>query len=141
MRILVASLLFFFMQPAIAITKCILNGKVTYKLGACPKKSTTQFLIKDRYIEEGQLQKARQERDAQSVKDFIRMNIRPEYDENGTLIKPGYETVKTKAENEDEDSQMDAPEVDDEANARLLEMQRQLDQRRKELQQLQQQQQ
>jgi len=152
MRILMIYLVFLCVQPAAAITKCVLNGKVTYKNGVCPINSTTQFLVKDRYVDKSQLQKARRKSDVQAEKAFIRINIRPQYDENGTLIRTVEQVINAKEENESVDTQVQQADqrelwsdereesgVDSDANARLLEMQRQLDQSKKELQQLQQQ--
>ena len=149
MRILVVSLFFLFIEPASAITKCILNGKVSYKVGACPQNSTTQFLIKNRYVTEEQLQKNRQQRDVLSAKEFKRLNTPKRYDENGTLIKEGDQILETgKLKQEEEGgaqagqqmgagNKADTPKISEDENAKLLEMQRQFELRNKELQQLQ----
>jgi len=151
MRIVVVFLLLGVVQPVLAITKCTLNGKVTYKRGACPKNATSKYLVKDEFVEESQLQEKQQERITQSEIDFKRMNVpskKPDISDEwleseGMPVKP----KKMRMSNESAhfqlqkvDKQNDAVDkikVPDGVNDKLSEMQRKLEQRNKELQQLQ----
>ena len=152
MRIVVVFLLFSFMQPAIAITKCLLNGKVTYKRGICPENAVSQYLIKNEYVEKSQLQQYQRERKVESEKEFKRLSTLKRYDENGTLIDPEDYSAKieqirkpnaapdSQLQSEDEQAaKINIYEKQNDINAKLLEMQRMVDQRNKALQQLQQQ--
>ena len=61
MRIIGGLLLFGFVSSAMAITKCELNDKVTYKKGSCPENASSKVLIKDEFVEEKRLLKHKQE--------------------------------------------------------------------------------
>ena len=154
MRIVVILLLFGLIQPVFAITKCELNGKVIYKSGHCPEHASTKYLVKDKYVDESQLQKHKQESIAESKKDFKRMNTpRKKPDESQEWFES--EELQTKSKkvqmsNEATHFQLqkvdkpnskihkiNAPKVYDGVNDKLSEMERKLERHNKELQQLQ----
>lgn len=152
MRIVVVFLLFSFMQPAIAITKCLLNGKVTYKRGTCPENAVSQYLIKNEYVEKHQLQQYQLERKAVSENEFKRLSRPIRYDENGTLVdpedypakieqirKPNAAPSSQQQNGGKQAAKINADDKQGDINVKLLEMQRMFDQRNKALQQLQQQ--
>ena len=74
MRILMFFLFLSVMQPAIAVTKCMENGRVTYKYGTCPPSASSQYLVKDKFVDEGKLQRRKQKRITEAEKGFERLN-------------------------------------------------------------------
>ena len=145
------------MQPAIALTKCVLEGKVSYKAGACPKNASSKYWVKNKFVAESELQKKRQEHITRSEESFKQLNAprkisdereaRFESEEQEQARKP----KKMKVSNETahfqlqkiDKSKSNAPKINvpqshEYVNDRLSEMQRKLDQHNKELQQLQQ---
>jgi hypothetical protein len=63
-----------FVQPAAAITKCELNGKVIYKTGNCPKDAVTKFLVKGNYVSDQHLLAHRKRRAQESNSAFEKLN-------------------------------------------------------------------
>ncbi|NOQ64852.1 MAG: hypothetical protein GQ582_10105 [Methyloprofundus sp.] len=112
MRILIIVLFFGVMQPALAITKCTsAKGKVTYKAGVCPQSANSQYLIKHKFIDKSQVQRAQQKRVTDAEEGFVRLNkpsekpeIGNEAQENSVLEGenqlPVAETKKMKMSNE-----------------------------------------
>ena len=152
MRIIGGLLLFGFVSSAMAITKCELNDKVTYKNGSCPENASSKFLIKDEFVEEKQLLKHKQKRVEQSEKDFKRMNApRVHSNENKEWFQSENQQVNPKkvpvskdthqAEKidkvESKQDKINAPKMYDGVNGKLSEMEQKLEQHNKELQQLQ----
>ena len=154
MHTLMVLLLLGFIQPAFAITKCELNGKVTYKSGGCPEHASAKYLVKDKYVEERQLQKHKQKRIVESEKDFKHMNTpRKRPDESEEWYESEDQQIKLKKVQMSNESthfqlqkvdkpnskihKINAPKVYDGVNDRLSEMERKLEQHNKELQQLQ----
>lgn len=74
MRIGLFFLISGFIQPAMAITKCEINGVVSYKQGPCPVNASSKYLINDKYVSEKQLRKKKQERQRKSDEDFIKIS-------------------------------------------------------------------
>ncbi len=143
MRVLIIALFLFFMNSAIAITKCELQGKVTYKKGNCPKNATSKYLLKDKYVEESQLQEYYQERITQSEKDFVRMTT-PEKSADQSDSWLDIETQQSKLQSlelekvEGKSSNDNVRKTNDaEANLQLFEMRQKLEQYNQELQRLQ----
>lgn len=147
------------MQPAMALTKCVLEGKISYKQGACPKNATSEYWVKNRFVEESQLQKKRQDHITRSEEGFKQMNAQQkrqnEYDSEFDSEEQEQEKIrepkKMQVSNESAHFQLqkvdksksnipkvNVPQSHDYVNDRLSEMQRKLDQHNKELQQLQQ---
>jgi len=142
------------MQPALAITKCELKGKVLYKRGTCPKNSSTKYLVKDKFVAEEQLQQHQQKRIAQSEQAYKDINTpRKSSDEDAELLESESQPSvpdKVQMSNEtthfqlkkvenDKGDKINVPGIYNGVNVKLSEMERQLEQRNKELQQLQQQ--
>ena len=154
MRILLVLLLLGVIQPVFAITKCELNGKVIYKRGDCPEHASAKYLVKDKYVDERQLQSHRQERKAESEQDFKLMNTpikRPdeyeEWSESEDLqtkpekVKMSDEATHFQLQKVDKPNskirKINTPKSYDGVNDKLSEMERKLEQHNKELQQLQ----
>ena len=160
MRIIVVFvfLFFSFMQPAIALTKCILDGKVSYKVGPCPKDASSKYWVNNKFVEERKLKKNRQKNSALSEESFKRMNTpivrredesEEEFDveEQEQARKPKKMQVSNetahfqlkKVDNEKDNApEVNVPQSHEYVNDKLSEMQKKLDQHNKELQQLQQ---
>ena len=154
MRIIVVLLLVGLIKPAFAITKCELDGKVTYKRGGCPEHASSKYLVKDKYVDENQLQKHKQERVVESEKDFKQMNTprrRPDeseewFESEEQQTKPKKIQISNEATHFQRQKvdkpnskihKINAPKVYDGVNEKLSEMERKLEQHNKELQQLQ----
>jgi len=160
MRIIVVFvfLFFSFMQPAIALTKCILEGKVSYKVGPCPKNASSKYWVNNKFVEESKLHKNRQKNSTLSEESFKRMNTpivrredesEEEFDieEQEQARKPKKMQVSNetahfqlkKVDNEKDNApKVNVPQSHEYVNDKLSEMQKKLDQHNKELQQLQQ---
>ncbi|NOQ14200.1 MAG: hypothetical protein GQ583_06950 [Methyloprofundus sp.] len=161
MRIIVVLVFLFFgfMRPAIALTKCVLNGKVSYKVGACPKNASSKYWVKNKFVAESELQKKQQENISRSEKSFKRMNEKKksqdeydaEFDSEEQEQEKKREPKKMEASSEVahfqlkkiDKSKTDIPKVNvpqshEYVNDKLSDMQKKLDQHNKELQQLQQ---
>jgi len=145
MRIFVTVFLLIAMSPVEAITKCELNGKITYKKGSCPKNATTKILIKDQYIDEGQLQKQRSLNDQLADKAYKKemtrwkrraMNdvvakegVEPSYSPDRAKFVPFEELKKT--------VKVYSPNIPNDLSRKLQEMERQVERRNQELEKLQ----
>ncbi len=155
MRIIVLVFLLGLMQPVLAITKCEHKGKVLYKRGTCPENSSTKILVKNKFVSEDYLQQHQQKRVTQSEKAFIDMNTpRKRLDDDVFLesespspipekVKMSNETTHFQLQKVDNDKEkegkINVPGMYDGVNVKLSEMERELEQRNKELKQLQQQ--
>ena len=62
MRVILILVLSVFMNSTVAITKCEINGKISYQTAACPENATSKFLMKDKYVSQQQLREYEQER-------------------------------------------------------------------------------
>lgn len=161
MRIIVVVfvfLFFSFMQPAIALTKCTLEGKVSYKVGPCPKNASSKYWVNNKFVEKNKLQKKRQKNSTLSEESFKRINTpvvrredesEEEFDleEQEKVRKPKKMQVSNEAahfqlkkvdQEESDTPKVNVPQSHEYVNDRLSEMQKKLDQHNKELQQLQQ---
>ena len=98
MRILMLFLFLSVMQPVMALTKCTQNGRVTYKSGVCPPSASSQYLVKDQFIDEGKLQRRKQERISEAEEGFDRLNqpSKPIYDDEENGVVPT-EVVESQA--------------------------------------------
>lgn len=157
MRIAVFVFLLGLMQPVLAISKCEYKGKVLYKRGTCPENSSTKYLVKDKFVTEDHLQQHQQERVTQSEKAFKDMNTpRKRLDDEELLESesPSLVPEKVRMSNEathfqlqkvendndkEREGEINVPDMYEGVNVKLSEMQRKLEQRNKELRQLQQQ--
>lgn len=63
-----------FMQPVMAITKCEINGVISYKQGPCPVNASSKYLINEKYVSEKQLRQKKRERQRISDEDFLKVN-------------------------------------------------------------------
>jgi len=70
MRIVIIFLLLMNAYPVMAITRCEVDGKVTYKTGRCPEDATAKYLVRGKYVEEKVLQKQARERIESSERAF-----------------------------------------------------------------------
>jgi len=138
-----------FIGPVSAITKCELNGKVIYKTGSCPKNATTKFLVKGNYVAEQRLQERELQRAQESNSAFEKLNVKTVQDESlsqdqldalakqreANIVEMSDESghFQLRKANEPE-SKPAAPDI---SNDEWLEMERQLDESEKALQQLQ----
>ncbi|MCF7969924.1 MAG: hypothetical protein K9L22_02020 [Methylococcaceae bacterium] len=150
MRLVIAFLLFGFVQSIQAITKCEFNGKVTYKKGDCPEKAETRFLVKNKYIKEQDLQAFRQERILASEKSLEQI-VAPKVNVDDSLeparqeeapkkIKMSNESLHfqlQKVEEPNKTGKIYSPDRSDDLRGKLLDMERQVQERNKALQQLQ----
>jgi len=154
MRFVIAFLLFGFVQSVQAITKCELNGKVTYKRGGCPERAGTRFLVKDKYIKQQDLQESQRKRLLESEKALEQVLapkvIRTDSEEVIELESSQEVRKKIKMSNESLHFQLQkveelnnkagkvyAPNMPDDLNGKLLDMELQVQERNKALQQLQ----
>lgn len=154
MRIVMVFLLFGFMQSAIAITKCKLQGRTIYKIGSCPKNSVTSFLVKDEYVQQEQLEKSRRGKIKESKQAYKKLTtpkkrreVSEEWLEPESLrIDPAQMEVSNegphfKLQNGDQQPKkphkINAPKMYDYTNDKLNEMERKLEEHNKALQQLQ----
>ena len=152
MRIVGILLLFWFVLPAMAITKCELNGKVIYKKGICPENASSKYLVKDKFVAKSQLLKYKQERIEHSEKDFKRMNApRKLFNGNKEWFESENQPAKTRKVQISNDvnqslkvdklaskpDKINVPKMYDGVNDKLSEMEQKLELHNKELQQLQ----
>ena len=137
MRVILIFMLSVFMGSAAAITKCELNGKVYYQSAGCPEHAKAKYLVDDKYIDEKQLLKYRQEKEEKSEKPQAVDKEKPEQ------VTDSVESTDAQAQEEqDKQPVKNAPHVNvprafDYVNPKLSNMQRQLDAHNKELQKLQ----
>lgn len=151
MQFVIVFLLFGFVQPVQAITKCEFRGKVTYKKGNCPENSAASFLVKNKYIKEQDLQKIQQQRVLASEQALEQM-LAPKSDSEVPLesehiqkvskrIKISNESVhfqlQTVEEFNNRTDKVYAPNRSEDLSGKLLDMERQVQERNKALQQLQ----
>lgn len=153
MRIVVFFLLFGLMQPALAVTKCeFKRNKTLYKKGTCPKRASTSYLVKDKFVREESLEKTRLERaklSKQAYKKLITPKKRYRVSEDRVESKPiKPKEIQVPEDNSDRDMQnteqqhsknpkINAPKMYDGVNLKLSEMEQKLEAHQKELQQLQ----
>ena len=159
MRIVVIFLLFGFLQPAMAINKCELNGQVSYQTAACPEHAKSKSLVKDKYISEQQMQEYKRQHIKTSEQAFKKAYppkkppvVSEEASENDIqqtqsqqrqklndtthfqlqeMDEQDVETEKHKA------PQVNVPSAFDYVNPKLSDMDRKLEEHNKKLQQLQ----
>ncbi|MDF1583515.1 MAG: hypothetical protein P1P78_09415 [Methyloprofundus sp.] len=154
MRFVIAFWLFGFVQSVQAITKCELNGKVTYKRGDCPEKAETRFLVKNKYIKQQDLQESQRKRILASEK-ALEQALAPKVTlvDSETPVELGSpEEVnrKIKRSNESLHFQLQkverlnnktgkvySPNMPDDLSGKLLDMELQVQEHNKALQQLQ----
>jgi len=154
MRFVIAFLLFGFVQSVQAITKCELNGKVAYKRGGCPESAETMFLVKDKYVKQRDLQESQRKRLLESEKALEQV-LAPKVipvESEGTVELDSSQEVrkKIKMSNESLHFQLQkvedinnktgkiySPNMPDDLSGKLLDMELQVQERNKALQQLQ----
>ena len=140
MRVILILMFSTFMGNAAAINKCELNGKVYYQSATCPKHAKAKYLVDGEYIDEQRLLKLRQEKkDSMLVEQSTDSVERPRQ-----MTSPG-ESADDQFQQEDEQQikpvknapHVNVPRAFDYVNPKLSNMQRQLDEHNRELQQLQ----
>lgn len=151
MRIVVIFLLLGFVPSIMAITRCEMNGKVTYKKGRCPEYATTKYLVKGRYVEEKVLQQQAQENIERSEQAFKQQLSEQEKREEKLFqeleeqdkaerVYMSDESVHFQLKKaEDLDKKTEKNDYPDDVNKKVLEMERKIIEQRKALEQLQQQ--
>jgi len=148
MRIFVTVFLLIAISPVEAITKCELNEKITYKKGSCPKNATTKILIKDKYIDESQLQKQRALRDQLADKAYKKEMTRWKRRAMDDVVakegvEPSYSTDRSKfvqlqsIEEFKKTVKVYSPSIPNDLSEKLQEMERQVEQRNQALKKLQ----
>jgi len=148
MRIFVTVSLLIAISPVEAITKCELNEKITYKKGSCPKNATTKILIKDKYIDESQLQKQRALRDQLADKAYKKEMTRWKRRAMDDVVakegvEPSYSTDRSKfvqlqsIEELKKTVKVYSPSIPNDLSEKLQEMERQVEQRNQALKKLQ----
>jgi hypothetical protein len=154
MRFVIVFLLFGFVQSVQAITKCELNGKVTYKRGDCPKKAETRFLVKGKYIKQQDLQESQRKRLVESERaieqvlasEVILADIEKSVESGRSQevrkkIKMSNESLHFQLQKVEElnnkTGKVYAPNMPDDLSGKLLNMELQVQERNKALQQLQ----
>ncbi|RLA25342.1 MAG: hypothetical protein DRQ62_02830 [Gammaproteobacteria bacterium] len=159
MRIVVLVLIFGFLQPAMAINKCELNGKVSYQAAACPEQAKSKSLVKDKYISEEQLQEYKREHNNKSEQAFKKVNSpkKPPVVSDQVLkidtqqtqsqqIQALNDTGEAQVQDVDDQSNktnkrtaphVNVPSAFDYVNPKLSDMDRKLEEHNKKLQQLQ----
>ena len=148
MRIVVVFILLGFMQSALAITKCELKGKTLYKKGECPENSVSRYLVKDEFVEQGQLLRYQQEHSQKSEEGFKRQSTpekNPEESEEW-LESEALQSKPAQMQMSNESSHFQLQKrgqlqkkkkIDDGLNDKIEEVQRKLDEQNRKLKQLQ----
>jgi len=150
MRFVAVFLLFGFVQSVQAITKCEFNGKVTYKRGDCPEEAETRFLVKDKYIKQQDLQESQRKRLLESEKaleQVLASKVIEEPVESGRSqevrkkVKMSNESLHFQLQKVEElnstTGKVYVPNMPDDLSGKLLDMELQVQERNKALQQLQ----
>ena len=143
MRVIILLILSLFMGAATAITKCEINGKISYQAAGCPEHAKAKYLIDDEYIDEERLRKLKQKK-----KYNIPANLPDATEEKLKQVPSSIESTDDQIPEEEveEDEQekepvknaphVNVPRAFDYVNPKLSDMQQQIDEHKKELQKL-----